>query len=269
MIFYKRFPGDYGRDTQHLTTLEHGIYALLLDYLYSTEKPIQSFDDACRISKVHVNANKRACRRVLLHFFTEGPLGYTQKRVEEEISLAESKKGQCRRNADARWSQCKNDANGNASQTPDTRQPEKAKAIAAKPAAKRATPFFEGFSLDAEMIAFANERGVDPQEEFDKFRDHHKAKGSVFKDWPAAFRTWVRNAVKFDRGGKDVQRAGREVPKSFDQIRVEANQATFARILERNGISITRTQQPLRGTTRRDDAIDIPGETPRLTHSKD
>ena len=132
MIFYKRFPGDYARDTQHLTTLEHGIYALLLDYLYSTEKPIQSFDDACRISKVHVNANKRACRRVLLHFFTEGPLGYTQKRVEEEISLAESKKAQCRRNADARWSQCKNDANGNASQTPDSRQPEKRKTLMCK-----------------------------------------------------------------------------------------------------------------------------------------
>ena len=54
------------------------------------------------------------------------------------------------------------------------------RAIATKTAAKRATPLFEGFSLDAEMIAFANERGVDPQEEFDKFRDHHKAKGSCF-----------------------------------------------------------------------------------------
>lgn len=29
------------------------------------------------------------------------------------------------------------------------------------------------------------------------FKDHHAAKGSVFKDWQAAFRTWLRNDVKF------------------------------------------------------------------------
>ncbi len=31
-------------------------------------------------------------------------------------------------------------------------------------------------------------------------RDHHLAKGTRFVDWSAAWRTWFRNALKFDRG---------------------------------------------------------------------
>lgn len=30
-----------------------------------------------------------------------------------------------------------------------------------------------------------------------EFKDFHTAKGSLFADWQAAFRTWLRNAVKF------------------------------------------------------------------------
>lgn len=33
--------------------------------------------------------------------------------------------------------------------------------------------------------------------EFEKFRNHHMAKGNKFKDWDAAWRTWVLNGVKF------------------------------------------------------------------------
>ena len=29
------------------------------------------------------------------------------------------------------------------------------------------------------------------------FKDHHTAKGTLFKDWQAAFRTWLRNDLKF------------------------------------------------------------------------
>ena len=36
MIFYKRYLGDYQRDTGHLSMLEHGAYTLLLDAFYAT-----------------------------------------------------------------------------------------------------------------------------------------------------------------------------------------------------------------------------------------
>lgn len=38
---------------------------------------------------------------------------------------------------------------------------------------------------------------LDLGEQRDAFADYHTAKGSTFKDWDAAFRTWCRNAVKF------------------------------------------------------------------------
>lgn len=37
--------------------------------------------------------------------------------------------------------------------------------------------------------------------ETEKFLDYHKAKGSSFADWDAAWRTWIRNAVKFNSNG--------------------------------------------------------------------
>jgi hypothetical protein len=35
------------------------------------------------------------------------------------------------------------------------------------------------------------------QDESEKFQDYHRAKGSMFVDWDAAFRNWCRNAEKF------------------------------------------------------------------------
>lgn len=35
--------------------------------------------------------------------------------------------------------------------------------------------------------------------QLERFRDHHRAKGSVFSDWQAAWGTWVRNSVNFSR----------------------------------------------------------------------
>ncbi len=35
------------------------------------------------------------------------------------------------------------------------------------------------------------------EDELARFRDHHLAKGSIMKDWDAAFRLWMRNSVKW------------------------------------------------------------------------
>jgi hypothetical protein len=41
---------------------------------------------------------------------------------------------------------------------------------------------------------------LDFEEEVGAFVDHHTAKGSSFKDWDAALRTWIRNSAKWSRG---------------------------------------------------------------------
>jgi len=37
--------------------------------------------------------------------------------------------------------------------------------------------------------------------EIQHFLDHHRSKGSRFRDWGAAWRTWQRNGLRFGRGG--------------------------------------------------------------------
>jgi hypothetical protein len=74
-----------------------------------------------------------------------------------------------------------------------------------------ALPLPDNFTVTAEMIewAVANAPLVQASET-EKFKDYHRAKGTRFKDWPAAWRNWMRNAqgyIERDRGA-----AGRGVP---------------------------------------------------------
>lgn len=79
----------------------------------------------------------------------------------------------------------------------------------------RATPTPSEFSVTPELArwAQANVPQIDVVIETENFLDHHRAKGSAFKDWPAAWRTWMRNSVRFapratqssmNRGGKGL-----------------------------------------------------------------
>lgn len=49
--------------------------------------------------------------------------------------------------------------------------------------------------------------------EIERFRDHHTAKGSLFVDWDAAFRTWLGNAARFANGTVNGHN-GRMPPRS-------------------------------------------------------
>lgn len=71
------------------------------------------------------------------------------------------------------------------------------------PKAKRRKPEVElpeGWVPNDKNITDARERGFSAQEidhEADRFRDYHAAKGSRFRDWDAAWRSWLNNARKF------------------------------------------------------------------------
>lgn len=61
-------------------------------------------------------------------------------------------------------------------------------------------------AVHLEFRAQADKRGLNPPEaedQFERFIDHHRAKGSTFADWDAAGRTWLKNTVKFA-----IERAG-------------------------------------------------------------
>ncbi len=85
MNFYKRYPGDYMRDTAHLSMVEHGAYTLLMDWCYSAEKPIPNIPAANRICRAFEDAEKAAVRSVISGFFIKTEIGYENNRINEQI----------------------------------------------------------------------------------------------------------------------------------------------------------------------------------------
>jgi hypothetical protein len=64
--------------------------------------------------------------------------------------------------------------------------------------------FPEGWDVEPWMVALCEPKGLNAYHEFRDFKNHHMAKGTVFKSWPHAFRTWIANSVKF----REQRRAG-------------------------------------------------------------
>lgn len=70
MNFYKRFMGDYAKKTARLTLAQHGAYTLLLDEVYTSEKPLPAaYEDLYRICRAMNNAEKDAVRFVADTYF--------------------------------------------------------------------------------------------------------------------------------------------------------------------------------------------------------
>jgi len=86
-------------------------------------------------------------------------------------------------------------------------------AEAGKPA-KKGAPLPSDFVPNETGVAYAEQRGVQIESELKAFANWHTAKGTLFKDWQAAWRTWCDKAVEFGRAGN-----GRASPGTkFDPV---------------------------------------------------
>lgn len=90
MNFWKRHIGDYIRDTAHLSLLEHGVYARLLDVYYSRECGIPEAE-VYRLVGARSREEKAAVDSVLREFFEVDGGNWIQSRCEREISEAKAK----------------------------------------------------------------------------------------------------------------------------------------------------------------------------------
>ena len=95
----------------------------------------------------------------------------------------------------------------------------------------------DGFELDGDLHRYAEDAGIPFQEIpalWERFKNHHQAKGTRFKDWRAAWRTWVGNEIKFSRGRANA--AGRPERAAYDPIEVARRQiAQFTKLEEEDG----------------------------------
>ena len=82
----------------------------------------------------------------------------------------------------------------------------------------------ENFELNESSVTYAKVCGVDVDAEIKSFRNWHTAKGSLYKDWQAAWRTWCDKAVEFGR----AKPAKPESESTFDPVAYEAKRKADA-----------------------------------------
>jgi len=89
--YYRRYMGDYARDTGHLTALQHGFYTLLLDWQYAKRAPIPAqIASAYSIAKAHRKNERELCLAVLEEFFPVTDGERWNKRAKQEITKGET-----------------------------------------------------------------------------------------------------------------------------------------------------------------------------------
>ena len=85
--WYAKYPGDYRRDTSHLTVTQHGAYNLLMDCYYATGKPLPAEIPALvRMVGCQDRKEREAVATVAEEFFPVGGDGLRHnRRCDREI----------------------------------------------------------------------------------------------------------------------------------------------------------------------------------------
>lgn len=203
MHYYQRNIGDYARDTGHLTVLEHGLYALMLDWYYLNERPITDFD-LKRISRGMVDE----ARTILCEFFKETPDGWVHSYADRIIEAYHAKAETNRKNGQT-GGRPRARENPEETQTVSTENPTVTLTNNHKPITnnqekqKTGSPTGSRLPADWELpddwFAWAKQErpDVDPLRESFTFRDYwHGVAGAKGRkaDWQATWRNWIRRA---------------------------------------------------------------------------
>jgi biotin operon repressor len=75
------------------------------------------------------------------------------------------------------------------------------------------SPFPTNFVISDELKTWARSNGLpSPETEFEKFKNHHLANGSVFSDWDAAPRNWLIKSKEFSTNGNGLGKSSKVTP---------------------------------------------------------
>lgn len=101
MNYVEFYPGDYMRDTAHLSLAEHGAYVLLLLHYYATEKPLPNDNPTLfRIARSMGEIEKEAVIKVADEFFPIDPTDGLRhsSRADRETAKARARVDSAREN---------------------------------------------------------------------------------------------------------------------------------------------------------------------------
>ena len=102
MDWWKRYPGDYARDTADLTLAEHGAYVVLLDAAYATEAALPP-DRVYTVARALTRPERAAVDRVLARFWRLDSDGWRNPRAEREIDGCRRMRAGGAKRARERW----------------------------------------------------------------------------------------------------------------------------------------------------------------------
>ena len=110
MHFYSFNVGNYRRETNHLSLLEHGIYRSLIDTYYLYEKPLcGDINTLMRLHCVRTDEEIAAFKNVISDFFTLIDGAYHHSDCDDLIAEYKAKSEKASQSAKKRWQK---DANG-------------------------------------------------------------------------------------------------------------------------------------------------------------
>ena len=233
--YFPLYPTDFEADTSHLTLAEDGAYNRLLRLMWMTTGCTLPDDNAWikRRMRVDQETFDSVVVVVIAEFFQRKAGRIISPRLAKEYQktdLAHKKRvaaGSKGGKAKAAGSLDKDPSKAKAMPKQPEPEPEPIerdtsvstkKPTPSKP--KRACSIPDGWVPNDRNIQDAIDRSFSQQEmnhEANQFRDYHLAKGTTYKDWNAAWRTWLGNARKFARtnGNNGTSRPGSGTAQAF------------------------------------------------------
>lgn len=203
--------GDFLLKTSDLDARETGAYLLLLMAMWSRDGSLPA--DQKKLQRVAKCGREwPSVWAAIKHYFTEENGQITNKRLTEELQKVCAKREVNRHNGElgGRAKALKNKepdlANASVSlkqSYPYSEVEEKREAIASpekKPRRRPEVPLPDGWVPSESNISDARSKNftdAEISENADAFRNHHHARGNRYRDWDAAWRTWLGNARKF------------------------------------------------------------------------
>lgn len=220
-IWLPVYCGDYLKDTQDLTLTEHGAFFRLM-MAYWQLGPLDQTNGKCfRIAGAYTQEEQQAVQTIIDRFFyVEDGLIRNKRLDAEKIRSIEFKNKQAangrlggrppKNNPDNNPKEtqafCLDNPNGNPNHNPnESPSPSPSPSPLPSPSPSllsgRKRPSRQrpvDWEPNENHQQLAKQLGLLINQQADKFRDWHDQKGSVFADWDAAFRTWLRKSVEMN-----------------------------------------------------------------------
>lgn len=225
--WHKRYHGNAIGGYMGLTLEERGAYSTLLDYLYDRRVPLPG---NMRLLAGFLDVSVRKAEGIVESLLKKGKLyrredgTISNRRFEKELendartsdhlavigSVGGRKSAETRKKTSKDKGGRQRTLEGRSSYPEPEPEPERKKKQDPTPkapgkAVKAGLPDdFPHAEAKAAAVLFWQKKSrpdlaAAVTDQAEQFRDHHAARGGKMLDWPAAWRTWVRNALEFTR----------------------------------------------------------------------